>query len=1039
MRLLIVHLSDIHLRVGDNPALKYARHFKAVLNRHTGADACLLAYVGDVAFSGKAEEYTIASQLCNILLVQAGQALGCPIYEAFAPGNHDVNFEHERPSRASAINDLLNSYASRPFEETLALLNECCDPQAQYWNFVESRSAHPKRLLDPSRIANIFLLSPTLSVAVSYLNTAALSRLNEHQGDLLLPPQAIPRRPNSCELHIALMHHPLNWLEPWNARESAKVIAAETDLILTGHEHLSAAYFVQELSRPGVVYLHGAVLQDESAESEFVVLDVDLGSRELKAYAYRWNGEGFEPSSEVASHTLASPSARSARLMASEAFEKDYLTDPGAALVHPCGRRLQFDDIYVEPFLTERILTNKGYLADPLFTSLDRIVTDLPTKPRVLLQGSERTGKGALLKRAWRILHEKGMKPLLIRVDQKGSRLTERDVTAAIEYQYGQNASQHYWAVDRDHRICLLDNLQLLAESREAFDASMDLLSQRFGALICTASDTFVVDEYVRGPKRISKIETFRLCTVHPLGYKQRGLLVERWFSLYGGIEERERQKQINYCEALITSLLADDSIPSLPLFVLSLLQSVDSTGGQTGAVGAYAYHYETLIRNAIHRGLSVKRPRGGPITREIVEVLAGHIANELHVNETITVSVSELDDMIVDFKHRELHAFSVADITEALFVSEILVLTDEGVRFRYSYVFQYFIAKHLSIGLGRSSDRAQCRAVVATMLDSLQSEHYANILMLLLYMSPDGDLVHDLASRARRLYASVRPCNCAGDINFAFRNVPIGNLPLPSGSHELNREQMRDEHDKDSQDRELARIVLDDVGVSGAILELNRAIKTLEVLGQVLRNFPASLDAKARIELVKQAFFLGMRTLGFFIQLVHISEEDAKNHAQRIAGVSDRPSQLSLDETGERLMASLVFLGSYGVVKRISRAIGAEHLQVVFSKTDTGEFRVSRKLVEFAIQMEQLGRFPADEIRAFAQEADKAKNVGAWYLLKQLTWDHMFLFPVDINKRKSLSATFRFDKQDTRLMGLPGAMAPSRRKRSDPIPKEPG
>ncbi len=61
MKALVIQVSDIHLKAGTNVAserLKYVA--KAVANVEVDLKAIVLALSGDVAFSGKPEEYAIA-------------------------------------------------------------------------------------------------------------------------------------------------------------------------------------------------------------------------------------------------------------------------------------------------------------------------------------------------------------------------------------------------------------------------------------------------------------------------------------------------------------------------------------------------------------------------------------------------------------------------------------------------------------------------------------------------------------------------------------------------------------------------------------------------------------------------------------------------------------------------------------------------------------------------------------------------------------------------------------------------------------------
>ena len=86
------------------------------------------------------------------------------------------------------------------------------------------------------------------SVAITFdcYNTAWMSRKIEHEGTLLFPPRLLASdgvgEEEGASLTISLLHHRDNWLEASHARLLRDHIDISSDIVLTGHEHVSSVY-----------------------------------------------------------------------------------------------------------------------------------------------------------------------------------------------------------------------------------------------------------------------------------------------------------------------------------------------------------------------------------------------------------------------------------------------------------------------------------------------------------------------------------------------------------------------------------------------------------------------------------------------------------------------------------------------------------------------------------------------------------------------------------------------------------------------------
>lgn len=93
MSIAIVHLSDIHLSQNNNIAvLKKSEIANTICSNVKECDHTFIITSGDIAFSGKNDEYDLAIEFYGELEKKLKESLICFDF-LFVPGNHDCNFE----------------------------------------------------------------------------------------------------------------------------------------------------------------------------------------------------------------------------------------------------------------------------------------------------------------------------------------------------------------------------------------------------------------------------------------------------------------------------------------------------------------------------------------------------------------------------------------------------------------------------------------------------------------------------------------------------------------------------------------------------------------------------------------------------------------------------------------------------------------------------------------------------------------------------------------------------------------------------------
>ena len=94
MKLQVLHLSDIHLKNREDPFKIDVDKMVQSLNSLAPADECAIVISGDLAFSGKSDEYSAMRSLLGYIIKRlvSKRFPKKHITVLCVPGNHDVDF-----------------------------------------------------------------------------------------------------------------------------------------------------------------------------------------------------------------------------------------------------------------------------------------------------------------------------------------------------------------------------------------------------------------------------------------------------------------------------------------------------------------------------------------------------------------------------------------------------------------------------------------------------------------------------------------------------------------------------------------------------------------------------------------------------------------------------------------------------------------------------------------------------------------------------------------------------------------------------------
>lgn len=1006
MKIGLLQLSDIHIDQQDNSVLfKYEKIHQAVQEFIFEIDHLFLMVTGDSAFSGKEEEYIKVIDMLEGIMSNIQKIRNINISVITIPGNHDCDFSSGKPT----IREMLIRNIAEGKIDTIdqSIIDELVETQEHYFNYVNYFEEADKKIYD-TKLLKIYeyKLGP-FKILFNCFNSSWISTLREKVGSLYFPIDNYKDQLSSSkgDLVISSLHHPLNWFTPENSRVLAETLEVNSDLVLTGHEHVSSASKVEDFSGNSTHYIEGGVLQDsyDNTFSQFNLILFNLESKQQKLVRYSWRESYYTNIFETDWVEYNRSISLNKTLFALSNDFISYLNDPGITIKHPRKTSVILEDIYLYPDARIVEINERPSKMDHIINL--RKVISISDEIRMFLFGAERSGKSAFCKTIFRHYHTLGLIPIYINaLDIKNSTLTEfnKIVYKNYIYQYSEGTLERYKQLEQKQKIIIIDDLDKCKLDNRVVLKLINEISIMYPNMILTGNEMMKYSEILENEDHENDIlDSFNKYEIMQFGHLKRSQFVDKWNDL-GQININEKKLLEKHDEMIsdINTVIGNNFVPSFPFFLLILLQTSESGVPHNNKDSAYGYYYELLI------------------TQSFININMQH--NEIDAYYTY---ISELafrfyENDIYEFTHIEFEDFNswhcnkydvrnnFERTLKRLMDSSIIERRNDSYKFKYSYIYYYFVAKYLSVNI----TELEIKNEVSEMCSNVHIEEQANILMFLTHLSKDPFILFEIHKQAQRIFGEFEPTTLENDI-LALNNLAIELPKIVYHNIEVKKHREEQLIAKDVIERgnkEVAvtkkETAVTDNSAMDVAAKLNVAFKSIELLGQILRNYYGSIVANDKFRLAEESYMVGLRTLNSFLLFI---SENVNNLAIKIQKLIEQEegnlSKAEIQKKASKILFNLSCAISYQTILKISESVGSKNLFSTYRKVSDKHNSVAVKLIEVSIKLDQSRSLPHNDIRELKEIAKD--NVLATSLLKILVINHLYMFDTDrIEKQRICS-----------------------------------
>jgi hypothetical protein len=711
-----------------------------------------------------------------------------------------------------------------------------------------------------------------------------------------------------------------------------------------------------------------------------------------------------------------------------------FLDDIGATFSHSHKEIIERNDLYIPSdlrFFSPNKINDKGKYIIHNLADLANSIEENGIK--YLFLGNETSGKTSICKYLFINYFEIDLIPIFI----NGSELKTTRSDKLLKLVKSNFCEQYNTTIEfcklfqlkRERLLLIIDDFhKSLNEKNEYRHHLIRILGENFKNIVITGSSMMPLDTIMHKEKNVKQniFEEFYLYSILEFGPKLRYKLIDKWNRLGGKfIDDQEIIKQNDLLLKQTEVLLGKSYMPSYPFYILTLLQAGETSNNtQKPNYSLHGFYYELLINTAISKALEDAND---------ISFYYNYLtdfAYYLFDLKQISITVIDLKNFHVLYcenydipKKYETYK----SVEEVLVNAKMIDRTNGSVKFSYSYIYYFFLAKYFTNNI----DNDEIRIIISEITKRLYKDEFADILMFLTHLSKDKFIIDELLKNSRTIFSEVPISKLEKEIEKI--NTLISELPKQVLEIIDVKESIDDElSDKDEIERVEKEIeknnkellnwdYKEDLNTIDVFAKITLALKTVDILGQIAKKYWGELNAQTKYEIAQETYFLGLRTLNFYLSLIENNTEMLVIYIKNLIindkkVIKDRfELKQRIDETANYFLFKLCFLSSWNVIKRISNSIGYDKLAKTFERLLNDNDCNSVKLIDLSIKLDFNYTFPFDEFEKFKKEFHKSNLVNL--LSKNLVIQYLYLYETDIKKKMKIANLVGIDIKQQRMI----------------------
>ncbi len=835
MKIAILHLSDFHILAGERFLSEKIKRFGDSLNILGNVDEYVIVFSGDLANSGKANEYKCSRYIIGQIIYDIKQKNDNKSVDLLmVPGNHDLTLTKE--SRDSSV--IQEAYEKKSIEHNviseIELLNN-------YYFYSHANTRVPYDKILERRFCTY---NDEYKIQFNLINTSLFSTLKPDDKELHYFPKdkiGLLKKQNEANLCITVMHHSCEWFNWQYQSDLEKAIINSSELLLTGHDHCGKAKNISiDNSMDTWMSCAGEMkFSNIDYEDSFNTILIDTNANTFCGYIFSW-----DPKEKIYVHKILVDNkhlqSRTSQLIPLPSYLKELKEDT-------CNHSEDFTKYFVFPKLISEQKNEFSKYVKVL--SSEELLNFISTQKRVLISGSSSSGKSTLLKYLYCSIFT-SKTPLFLSIDSTTKIKTQNFIKHLFEDQYGDEPVlfEKYQQLEKDKKILIIDGWDRLCSSKIQ-DNLLTIINENFNYIIISENTTqqSLIDSV---KDEINKEHSFHELRIKPFFAEKRNQLVRNICSLNSSYNDED----INKVNKLIDSLVNNNSgLFSLdPGFIIRYTDYFikDHFYDYTKGEAVFSKIFEHEIQSSII--LFTKKADVDEIITTFEE-LAGYI----YTSRNDLLKIGDFSAVIKKYNEDYSVDINANDVLSIGLRSKLLRQTEDlSIYFSNKNYLAYFIAKYLlRLSLSGDMDYSGIEYALHNICFGINSD----IILFISYLSSNTRTVMSIANQAGELLSPWEELNYEENNISFMRSLKHNQIKAPTKEDHDNVKIEKERIEEMQYPEEIIEakglFQYDEEDIDKFPYRLVRAIKYTEMLCKSLPAFNSMLKRTQKDNLIESIY----------------------------------------------------------------------------------------------------------------------------------------------------------------------------------------
>lgn len=990
----IIHLTDLHIEEKTDIGNKINSLKNAIANEFYDISKKYLIVTGDIANTGKKSEYEYAKKLISVIINELDI-----VKIVIVPGNHDCNFEYDNQIRKNCV---LNPDYNTIGDDG-SVIEQAIHIQRDFWEFYSEFNDLPN-----SKLA--YQINDTVDgkkICFNCFNTSWMSSIEEKPGNLFFPVKILDTIENENNISISVLHHPLSWFSPNSRSEFQDYLDSIFVVKLMGHEHENKSISITNLDTDiNVLEFSGEAFNDNNASnSGFQIIRIRLEENNLILKKYEWKDDIYENKSEK---KIPLQKGSNRKLKIRDTLFKD-LDDIKIPLLIE-GKNIPLSKIFVFPDLEEK---KKDYKKLDSYIDSQELLNS-ETLKRVVVYGESQIGKTSLINILFIRLFNSGFYPFLLNGKDIKSKEIDKIIKKKFHKIYSDDSQiDRYFQIEKKRKILLIDDFHkntLNFQNLKQFIIEANLKYENI--IITTGSSTELSADTQ------SIFNEYRKLTIRPLGYAKTDSLITNYYRRkndFLSLGEQEKLTTIKTIFDQIRNLSGDKTLPSYPIFILSLLRTLDEATCNLNET-SYGYCYESLLYLAFKSEAKLKENQ---LTYYLsfIEQLAFALFNEkkMEFNESFLSSFYD--------NYKTNHFIDEFYLLKSKLIDSYILKEYDGVyQFGYKYIFYFLVAKHIA-GIIQEKEG---KNIINALFENLDREENANILVFITHHTKNNEFIEESVLRTMEPFEKVEPITLKKDCNYyslisgLAENVTKEILKADINPDERRKENLRD-IDKNN------KIISTGNEIDESFKPYVKAVRSIDIVSQIIKNRIGYLTKDKIATYVEEIYLAGFRMIGAIGEtykkakdeildnivesILNEREKKAKHRKYLLSKSMDKEE---IKNEVNKFFEIINLQICLGIFSKLADSVGIKDIkmQEIYSNVANKINTPAAKLVSFSIKSYCYDDVSTHEIEELSEEFEK--NPVALKILKARVISYVYNNHIDFKKKQKIADILKLEFRST-------------------------